>query len=53
MCVESHARDVLENGFDVVSVADAAYEAVITSHEFFAREVVSIKQIIKRAAEAN
>lgn len=53
MCVDSLARDTLENGFDVVSVADAAYEAVITNHELLAHEMVSIKQIIKRAAEAN
>lgn len=24
MCVESHARDAIENGFDVIIVADAA-----------------------------
>jgi nicotinamidase-related amidase len=40
MCVESHARDAIENGFDVIIVADAtaaagdaAYEAAITNFE--------------------
>lgn len=59
MCVESHARDAIENGFDVVIVADAtaaagdsAYEAAITNYEFLAHEVVTTKQIIKRVEEA-
>ena len=59
MCVESHARDAIENGFDVIIIADAtaaagdaAYEAAITDFEFLAHEVVTTKQIIKRLEEA-
>ena len=59
MCVESHARDAIENGFDLIIVADAtaaagdaAYEAAITNFEFLAHEVVTTKQIIKRLKEA-
>jgi nicotinamidase-related amidase len=59
MCAASHARDVIENGFDVVIVADAtvatgdaAYESAITSFEFLAHEVVTTKQIIKCIAQA-
>ena len=59
MCVESHARDAVENGFDVIIVADAtaaagdaAYESAITNYEFLAHEVVTTKQIIKRIEEA-
>jgi nicotinamidase-related amidase len=55
MCIESHARDAIENGFDLISVADAtaaagdaAYEAALTNFEFLAHEVVTTKQIIKR-----
>jgi nicotinamidase-related amidase len=55
MCVESHARDALENGFDVIIIADAtaaagdaAYEAALTNYEFLAHEVVTTNQIIKR-----
>jgi nicotinamidase-related amidase len=59
MCVESHARDAIENGFDVIIVADAtaaagdaAYEAAMTNFEFLAHEVVTTKQIIKRLNDA-
>jgi nicotinamidase-related amidase len=59
MCVESHARDAIENGFDVIIVADAtaaagdaAYEAAVTDFEFLAHEVVTTKQIIKRLKDA-
>jgi nicotinamidase-related amidase len=59
MCVESHARDAIENGFDVIIVADAtaaagdaAYESALTNFEFLAHEVVTTKQIIKRLEEA-
>ena len=55
MCVESHARDAIENGFDVIIIADAtaaagdaAYEAAMTNFEFLAHEVVTTNQIIKR-----
>jgi nicotinamidase-related amidase len=59
MCVESHARDAIENGFDVIIVADAtaaagdaAYEAAIVNYEFLAHEVVTTDQIIKRLKKA-
>ncbi len=59
MCVESHARDAIENGFDVIIIADAtaaagdaAYEAAITNFEFLAHEVVTTNQIIKRLEKA-
>ena len=59
MCVESHARDAIENGFDVIIIADAtaaagdaAYEAALTNYEFLAHEVVTTNQIIKRLEKA-
>ncbi len=59
MCVESHARDAIENGFDVIIIADAtaaagdaAYESAITNFEFLAHEVVTTKQIIERLESA-
>jgi nicotinamidase-related amidase len=59
MCVESHARDAIENGFDVIIVADAtaaagdaAYEAALVNYEFLAHEVVTTKQIMERLKKA-
>jgi nicotinamidase-related amidase len=59
MCVESHARDAIENGFDVIIVADAtaaagdaAYEAALTNFEFLAHEVVTTDQIMERLKNA-
>jgi nicotinamidase-related amidase len=59
MCVESHARDAIENGFEVIIIADAtaaagdaAYEAALTNYEFLAHEVVTTDQIIKRLQKA-
>ncbi len=59
MCVESHARDAIENGFDVIIIADAtaaagdaAYEAALTNYEFLAHEGVTTDQIIKRLKKA-
>ena len=59
LCIESHARDAIENGFDVIIVADAtaaagdaAYEAALTNFEFLAHEVVTTEQIIKRLKSA-
>ena len=41
ICVESHARDAIENGFELIIVADAtaaagdaAYEAALINYEF-------------------
>lgn len=59
MCVESHARDAIENGFDVIIIADAtaaagdaAYEAALINYEFLAHEVMTTNQVIKRLKKA-
>jgi nicotinamidase-related amidase len=59
MCVESHARDAIENGFELIIIADAtaaagepAYEAALVNYEFLAMEVVTTEQIIKRLKAA-
>jgi len=59
MCVESHARDAIENGFELIIIADAtaaagepAYEAALINYEFLAHEVVTTKQIVKRLKAA-
>jgi nicotinamidase-related amidase len=59
MCVESHARDAIENGFELVIIADAtaaagdaAYEAALINYEFLAMEVVTTDQIVKRLKAA-
>ncbi len=59
MCVESHARDAIENGFEVILIADAtaaagdaAYEAALINYEFLAMEVVTTEQIVKRLRAA-
>lgn len=59
MCVESHARDAIENGFKVIIVADAtagagpyAKKAALVDYEFLAHEVVTTDQIIKRLHKA-
>jgi nicotinamidase-related amidase len=59
MCVESHARDAIENGFDVIILADAtaaagdaAYEAALINYEFLAHEVMTTNQVIKRLKKA-
>ena len=59
MCIESHARDAIESGFDLIIVADAtaaagdaAYAAALTNFEFLAHEVVTAEQIMRRLKEA-
>jgi nicotinamidase-related amidase len=59
MCVESHARDAIENGFDVIIVADAtaaagpyAKKAALINYEFLAHEVVTTDQIVQRLKKA-
>lgn len=59
MCVESHARDAVENGFRVVIVADAtagagphSMSAALTNYEFLTNEVVNTDQVIKRLRAA-
>ena len=59
LCVESHTRDAIENGFDVIIVADAtagagplATKSALVNYEFIAHEVVTTNQIIKRLHKA-
>jgi nicotinamidase-related amidase len=59
MCVESHARDAIEHGFELIIIADAtaaagvpAYEAALINYEFLAMEVVTTDQIVKRLKAA-
>jgi nicotinamidase-related amidase len=58
MCVESHLRDLIENGFEVAVVRDATagprhptrgdgYQAALTNYAFLAHAVVSTKEIVK------
>ncbi|MEE8199005.1 MAG: cysteine hydrolase [Thermoplasmata archaeon] len=55
ICTESHLRDAVENGFDVIMVKDAttgitpeATQAAHTNYEFFAEEVVTTDEILER-----
>ena len=50
---------LIENGFDLIIIADAtaaagdaAYEAALTNFEFLAHEVVTTNQIVKRLKAA-
>jgi len=59
LCVESHTRDAIENGFDVIIIADAtagagplAKKAALINYEFIAHEVTTTEDIIKRLHEA-
>jgi len=59
LCVESHTRDAIENGFDVIIIADAtagagplAKKAALINYEFIAHEVTTTDDIIKRLLEA-
>jgi nicotinamidase-related amidase len=59
LCVESHTRDAIENGFDVIIIADAtagagphAKKAALINYEFIAHEVTTTDEIIKRLNEA-
>jgi len=59
LCVESHTRDAIENGFDVIIIADAtagagplAKKAALINYEFIAHEVTTTADIIKRLHEA-
>lgn len=59
MCVDAHARDALENGFDLIVAADAvaaagdlAMEAAFTNYEFLAHEVLTTKQILAKIKES-
>ncbi|MEE9164278.1 MAG: isochorismatase family protein, partial [Thermoplasmata archaeon] len=55
ICTESHLRDAVENGFDVIMVKDAttgispeATQAAHTNYGFFAEEVVTTDEILER-----
>ena len=59
LCVESHTRDAIENGFDVIIIADAtagagpyAKKAALINYEFIAHEVTTTDDIIKRLKQA-
>ena len=57
MCVESHLRDLIENGFEVVVVSDATagprhptrgdgYRAALVNYAFLAHAVVSTAEVV-------
>jgi nicotinamidase-related amidase len=59
LCVESHLRDAVENGFDVIVIVDAtagagphSKKAAMINYEFIAHEITTTDDIIKRLAEA-
>jgi nicotinamidase-related amidase len=59
MCVDSHTRDAIENGFDVIVVADAvagagddAMQAAFTNYEFLAHEVLTTAQVLGKIKTA-
>lgn len=59
MCVDSHSRDALENGFDLIIVADAvagagdaAMQAAFTNYEFLAHEVLTTAQVLEKIKTA-
>jgi nicotinamidase-related amidase len=58
LCVESHLRDAVEHGFDVIVVKDAttgpgseATQAAYTNYGFIANEVVTTDEIVRRLKE--
>lgn len=59
LCVESHLRELLEQGFEVIVVKDATaaavtpelgdgYQAALTNYGFIANEVVTTNEAVKR-----
>jgi len=59
LCVESHLRDAIENGFEVIVIADAtagagphAKNAALINFEFIANEVTVTDDIISRLQQA-
>ena len=59
LCVESHLRDAVENGFEVLVVKDAtvgpgpeATQAAYVNYGLIASEVVTTDEIAKRLREA-
>ncbi|MHA2386553.1 MAG: cysteine hydrolase [Candidatus Thorarchaeota archaeon] len=60
LCVESHLRDAIEAGYEVIVVKDAttgpgpeATQAAYTNYGFIANEVVTTKEILNRIKESN
>ena len=58
LCVESHLRDAIEHGFDVIIVKDAttgagpdATKAAHTNYGFIATEVVTTEEMVTRLEE--
>ena len=58
LCVESHMRDLLENGFEVIVIKDATaaaqspelgdgYAAALTNFAFMANDVVTTEEVIE------
>lgn len=59
LCVESHLRDAVENGFEVLAVTDAtaaagqeALEAAHTNYNFIAHETATTDDVVDRLATA-
>ena len=59
-CVESHLRDAVENGFEVLTVTDAtaaageeALQAALTNFGFIAHETATIDEVVDRLVSAN
>lgn len=58
LCVESHLRDLIENGFEVVVVKDATagpiigegdgYQAALVNYRIIANDLVETQEVIKR-----
>jgi nicotinamidase-related amidase len=55
LCVESHLRDAVENGFEVLTVTDAtaaageeALEAALTNYGFIAHETAATDEVVPR-----
>ena len=60
LCVESHLRDAVENGFEVLAVTDAtaaagedALEAALTNYNFIAHETATTDEVVDRLAAAD
>jgi nicotinamidase-related amidase len=58
LCVESHLRDAIEHGYEVIVVKDAttgpgpeATQAAYTNYGFIANEVVTTDEIVRRLKE--
>jgi len=59
LCVESHLRDAVENGFEVLTVTDAtaaagreALEAALTNYGFIAHETATTEEVLPRLRAA-